>query len=204
MNHFRPFEFRKMKLYFKGGSDSYDAAFNARMATIAEAQQGMAEESFDFWRSDYKPMEQAQIGANLELIPSETELNLAQNQSNLSLIPEQTELASAQIGDTMTGIGERAPVREKFYQESLTGVDVEGRASRAGADASQSFANANSIMRRNTARMGINPTSGRFADMQNTNALNRAKTVASAQTTARTGAEQENYGRLANAMNYGG
>jgi len=56
----------------KGGGSSttntVDYEYNKRMATIAEAQQGMAQEYFDFWKSDYKPLEQAQIKANTEMI----------------------------------------------------------------------------------------------------------------------------------------
>jgi hypothetical protein len=112
----------------------------------------------------------------------------------------QTGYSKAQITDSMTAMNERAPVRSAFYDESFKGVDIESRVNKAAADASQSFMNSNNIMRRNTARMGVNPNSGRFASMQNENSLNRAKTVASAKTTARTGAEQENYGRLQTAM----
>lgn len=54
-----------------GGSqttNTQDTEYNARMATIAEQQQGMAQEYFDFWKSDYQPLEQEQIAANREMI----------------------------------------------------------------------------------------------------------------------------------------
>lgn len=54
-----------------GGSQTtttVDYEYNNRMATIAEQQQGMAREYYDFWKSDYKPYEQAQIQANREMI----------------------------------------------------------------------------------------------------------------------------------------
>lgn len=54
-----------------GGSSTtttVDYEYNKRMATIAEEQQAMAQSYFDFWESDYKPMEKAQIQANLEMI----------------------------------------------------------------------------------------------------------------------------------------
>lgn len=215
--------FAKRRVYFKGdsgGGDSYDAAYNARMATIAEAQQGMAEEYFDFWQTDYRPMEQAQIDANMRLIPSETELNIArneaesslipsttelgiaQNESALSLLPGQTELTQAQITDTLTGLKEKAPVRTAFFNEALNGVNVDERVSNAGADAAHAFKNSNEVMRRDAARMGINPNSGRFTSMLNSNSLNRAKTIASARDTARTNAEDEKYQRLTTAMGY--
>jgi hypothetical protein len=55
-----------------GGSSSttntVDYDYNKRMATIAEEQQAMAKDYFDFWKSDYKPLEQAQIQANLDTL----------------------------------------------------------------------------------------------------------------------------------------
>lgn len=54
-----------------GGSsttNTQDTVYNARMATIAEQQQAMAQEYFDFWKSDYKTLEQRQIQANIEMI----------------------------------------------------------------------------------------------------------------------------------------
>lgn len=56
----------------KGGGSSttntQDTVYNARMATIAEDQQGMAKEYYGFWKSDYKPLEAEQIQANREMI----------------------------------------------------------------------------------------------------------------------------------------
>lgn len=54
-----------------GGSqttNTQDTEYNARMATIAEEQQKMAQEYFDFWKSGYKPLEEDQIAANREMI----------------------------------------------------------------------------------------------------------------------------------------
>ena len=47
-----------------GGStttNTVDYAYNARMAAISERQQAMAEEYFQFWQSDYKPLEREQM-----------------------------------------------------------------------------------------------------------------------------------------------
>ncbi len=225
-NHFE----KRKQIFFKGdsgGGDSFDAAYNSRMASIAEEQQGMATEYFNFWQESYKPMEEAQIDANMKMIPGETDLAIAknesalallpgqtelagaQNESNLSLIPGQTETAQKQItyagakaDDDLVALKEKAPVRNAFFKESLEGVDVEGQANKAGADAAHSFAGSQAIMGRDAARMGVNPNSGKFASMNNSNALNRAKTISSARTKARTGAEKENYTRLTNAMGY--
>ncbi len=222
--------FKKRLVYFKGsdgGGDSFDAAYNNRMATIAESQQGMAEDYYNFWKESYKPMEEAQINANMDMIPGETDLAIAKNDSALSLLPGQTELAAAtnesnlallpgqteaaqktlaltgaQADDAQVALKEKAPVRNAFFKESLDGLDVEGEANKAGADAAHSFANSEAVMGRGAARMGVNPNSGKFASMTNTNAINRAKTISGARTTARSGAEKENYGRLTNAMGY--
>lgn len=55
-----------------GGSttiNSEDRAYNARMATIAEAQQEMAEEYYKYYQEYYQPYEKQQIAANKELMP---------------------------------------------------------------------------------------------------------------------------------------
>ena len=55
-----------------GGSttiNSEDKEYNARMATIAEAQQNMAEEYYDYYQSTYRPYETEQIAANRALVP---------------------------------------------------------------------------------------------------------------------------------------
>jgi hypothetical protein len=213
---------KKGPVHFKGssGGDSFDAAYNARMASIAEQQQQMAQEYFNFWQTDYQPMEQEKIAANRELIPSETALTKAnieaqqellpgqtaltkaENEAALSLLPSQTDFAKVSLADETTAIKEKAPVRNAFYKASLEGVDVEGRANKAAADVAQSFAGSNAAMARNTARMGVNPNSVRFAAMGTSKAMDRAKAIGGAKTKARTGAEQENYARLTNAMGY--
>ncbi len=52
--------------------NSEDEAYNARMATIAEAQQGMAEEYYKYYKESYQPYEKEQIAANRALIPYQT------------------------------------------------------------------------------------------------------------------------------------
>ncbi|MGD9826872.1 hypothetical protein [Desulfobacter sp.] len=232
-----PFESRGIRAK-GGGGNGIDAAYNARMASVAEAQQAIAQKNFDFWESDYKPMEQAMINSNIALIPhetnyqaikldneaaliphqtdyeikkmtaeeqlfpSQTKLGIAQNEAALSLLPQQTEYAMAKLSDDMQYMEEKAPVRNAFFRESLEGVDVEGRANKAAADAAHAFANSHMSMGRDMARMGVNPNSGRFAAMGTSNAISRAKGIAGAKTSARTNAEQENFSRLTNAMGY--
>ena len=112
----------KRPICFKGGGggDTYDAAYNARMATLSEEQQDWAREYMDYWRSDYLPMEQAQIEANMALLPLETQkaqsdlgraitenqeyntlsesrVNLARSNANLGMA--QDEAAMYLLGD---------------------------------------------------------------------------------------------------------
>lgn len=203
-----------------GGGDTIDKAYNARMATVAEDYKDLFKDDHDFYTKFYQPMEKEQIAANRELIPLETSLQKAtlqsqqdllpgqtaltkaSNEAALSLIPGQTELASKELDYQSGVLDAKKPVMNAFFQESLDGVDAEARANKAGADVAQEFDTSNAILGRNAARMGINPNSGRFAGMSNSTALERAKAVASAKTTARTNAESENYQRLNNAMGY--
>lgn len=207
-------------LWFKGGSssDNVDEAYNARMATIAEAQQDIAEEYYNFWEDVYKPLETVQAAADQSLITDETaqaqaeaQLGTATANSEMALLPSATEAAQAEYDATATllpaqtdyalsAMDDSSEVRSAFYDEALSGVDVESRANKAAADAAQAFTNANSQMSRNAARTGVNPNSGNFAAMSTQNSLNQAKTISSAKTNARTAAENENFGRLTSAM----
>ena len=224
-----------------GGSDSVDEAYNARMAEIAESQQGMAQEYFDWYKGgsghyedqlvkgdgsdgnwiegtaawgekggfvpateghweagsesvyesvyvpdegamSYRGMEEAQIAANMELIPQETAFQSAQLQAATGLLPQQTAGKSA------------------FYQDAMEGVDVNQRADQAQADVAQAFSGTMESANRELARMGVNPNSGAFAAQKKTDSLAQAKAIGGARTTARTGAEQENFGRLQTAF----
>jgi hypothetical protein len=81
-----------------GGStttNTQDTAYNARMATIAEQQQAMSQEAFDFWRSDYKPLEQAEIQANLDMISQAKPVREKYIQESLDGVNEDTLVATA-------------------------------------------------------------------------------------------------------------
>ena len=96
-------KFDRGLVYFGGGGKSsgsnYDVAYNARMASIAEAQQRMAEKSFSFWETDYKPMEAEQIKANREMIP--LEVDLKKDEIGLAKDKIAAERYDFQIGSAM-------------------------------------------------------------------------------------------------------
>ncbi|WP_321404020.1 hypothetical protein [Maridesulfovibrio sp.] len=175
-----------------GGSDAVDEEYNARMATIYEAQQEMAEDYFDFWKSDYQPMEREQIAANRELIPLQTEVAKEQLKSSQELLPLQTETSKKQLG-----------VRQQFMDQASKGVNVDRRVSQAEADVKHGYGMATSKAQRNFSRAGLNQNSGRFAAMQNDLALSEAQSVAGAKTKARRDAEDENFKRLGTAATIG-
>lgn len=220
----------------KGGGQStntvtkeIDYEYNRRMAEIAERQQAMAEEYMDFWRDAYKPMEEAQIAANVELMPLETEYAKAQLTDKLGILPEEEKLRRQELAFQTSELGRQdvtkglehqvmqadlatqldlAPVRKEvassFYEQALNGVNVRDRMNMAGADVARGFSEAEAANRREAMRMGLNPASGRFADQMRTTSLDRARGIGAARTTARREAEDERFKRASAAMNFGG
>ena len=87
----------------KGSSSTttVDKEYNRRMAAIAERQQGMAEEYFQYWQQYQQPYEKAQIYANMNLLPKETMLAEAQLDAQSEILPWQTALKRAQIDANM-------------------------------------------------------------------------------------------------------
>jgi len=187
-----------------GGSSSttsVDYAYNARMAAIAEKQQVQADQYFKEWETTYKPYERAQVDANMELMPFEVDAQKATMEAVTELAPLETGLRKEQIASEMDMIPKRQAVSSAFYEEALSGIDVRGRMDTASADVNQALSGTEAAARREASRMGLNASSGRMADMLKTSSLDRAKAVGTARTTARTGAEQEQFGRLTAAQN---
>ena len=83
----------------------------------------------------------------------------------------------------------------KAYREQL--------ASKAAADAGRAFSTTQQASERAMASMGVNPNSGRFAGMQNQNALGLAAMRAGAMTGTRQQAENMGYARKLDAAGLG-
>jgi len=223
------FEYNGPVAECKGGGESstttttIDYAYNARMATLAEQQQAMANEYFKFWEQSYKPMEQAQIAANTSLIGVQTEAERAKSEleketatSQLGLLPQQTELAGAQLGlglqktaleseQTQARSEELAlakPVVSEYYKQALRGVDVGEKVGEAQATTAQAFKGTDAALARTMGRYGITPSSDRAADLAQKKSIEQAKATGAAMTAAKTGAEEENYKRLGDASKY--
>jgi len=150
-----------------GSTTSVDEEYNRRMATIAEAQQGMAEEYFQYWKTDFKPFEQEQIAAQRELLPG------------------QTALAKRYQG--LTG---------QYFDEATKGISAEEEMGKAKTGVQQAYSGMEGEMRRGLGRMGINPASGRYASMQSQMLRDKAKGLAGAGTMGRRYAEEESFRRL--------
>jgi hypothetical protein len=168
----------------KGGSTStttVDKQYNDRMATIAEQQQAMANDYYDYYKNTYQPYEAAQIESNMELLPGQTELNKQTIAANTALIPQQQQAAS------------------EFYTQALEGVNVADRMNQAKADVVQSMKGALEQNRRTASRSGINPNSALYMKSIQNTGLDTAKAIASARTNARANAETENFQRVATA-----
>lgn len=173
----------------KGGGGSsttntVDYAYNARMATLSEEQQGWARDYYNMWQQYQKPYEIAQTQANMELLPLETNLYKNQLTAATQLLPQQTEAA------------------QKFLTASTQGVDVNERMALATADTANAWKDANAATARAAARTGVNPNSGRFQGIQAALDTQKAAQLAGARTQARVGAEQENYDRLTKAAGF--
>jgi len=189
---------------FGGGGDpqpTIDYAYNAGLLEIAKEQQAQADSYFDHWETTFKPYEQAQVAANMELMPFEVAAQKATLGAITEMAPLETGLRKAQISSEMDLIPKRHAVSSAFYEEALSGIDVQGRMNTASADVNQALSGTEAAARREAARMGLNPNSGRMADMLKTSSLDRAKATSTARTGVRASAESEQFSRLATAEN---
>lgn len=188
-----------------GGSkvDSVDEKYNDRMATIAEAQQGWAKDYFDMWQTHFKPYEIEQAKTNFANLKLENDLYNTQLSTLKDLIPEETALYREQLA----GMKANLPAENALYQKQLgaasqfvdastKGVNVNERMGLATADVANAWKGVGEANARANARIGVNPSSGRFQGTQAALQTQQASQMAGARTQARVGAEQENYDRL--------
>ena len=177
----------------KGGTTStvtgeVDYAFNARMAEISERQQAMAEEYMDFWRDEYQPLEKAQIDANMELLPGQVENEKKRmDYENVLFEAGKDELTMAK------------PVMAEYYKQALNGINPDDKVNQARADVASTFKEGEAQMRREGARLGLDPNSAKFQNAMNARGMDQARATAGAMTTTRNAVEDENFRRLSGA-----
>lgn len=183
-----------------------DYVYNARMASVAERQQYMAEEYLAFWREEYKPMERAQIQANIGLIPEQAEhererlrTERMQFEQARDLMPQETEYKRGLLQLGSEEITAAKPVMSEYYKEALNAADPDTRVQEARADVAMSFKEAEAQQRREMGRLGLDPSSKRYQGMARDRNMEQAKMTAGAMYGARTEAENERFQRLQNA-----
>lgn len=92
-------------------------------------------------------------------------------------------------------------VEDEYYRQSMEGIDPGTEANRAQADIAHAFAGTMDAANRELARRGVGPDAAGYQGKINSNAIEQAKAVGGARTTARRYAEDVNYNRLGSAMN---
>lgn len=168
----------------KGGGSSTtnissepDKEYNARMASVAERQQGLSDQFFKWWQDVQAPVEKANAEAQLGLIPVQTDI----------------------VKEGLEGF---KGIQTDFYNASRP-TSTETYAGRAVTDANMALSKATGSMNRNMSRMGISPTSGAAQSASRDLAIQGAASIAGAANTGRMQGEEMNLKKLSGAMPYG-
>lgn len=83
-----------------------------------------------------------------------------------------------------------------FYGMAARGIDPEEEAAAAQAEVAHGFAGATGEMTREIARYGLDPTSGKWADMMRQMTISKASGIAGARTAGKRYAKEESFRRL--------
>lgn len=177
-------------------TQTYDPVANARAMDVLERQQEMSEEMWAKAKQIYEPYETEMVALNRKLLPMAAEVSTATMGEQLRDITENREIKDALRETQKTELGLSKPVMEKFYSESLNGVDVGERMGEMTSDVNQAYKNVEGELRRIAGRTGLKLTASQIKDI----ALQKAKDIAAARTAGRKSAEDESYGKLVTAM----
>lgn len=190
-----------------------DKEYNARMATIFEAQQKIGEEYYQYWNDVYKPMETEQVAANRVLIPGQTELSLrelaadidllpsqtalskAENEAGLQLLPGQTDLSLAEIAAKQQLLPGQTAASLKAQTMAMQGIDGNKAAREAASTVAGQFAGIEGATLRELSRKGLLDPNQAAVDLQSVG-IERAKASAGAQTGARGQAQRDSFSML--------
>jgi len=152
-----------------GGGDSYDAAYNARMAEIAERTAEMSESAFDVWETGGTGTPGGSgSGMGLEI---------AQNVAAQELLPFQTDYERAGMQFGAEQMGYKSDLMNKFYS-SLGKNTEESAVGKARADVAGSISGAKSTAARDAQRRGVAPQAGGYGlagAKLNVGAISRAR-----------------------------
>lgn len=153
----------------------------ATLSTLGQQQLDFSKQQYNDLKPMYTQLAETQLGIQNQQLAN---ANLYNRTFQNTYMPMMEEYAnSARNFNT------------EAYREQL--------AQQAAADVAQAFSTQQAATNRSMASMGVNPNSGRFAGLQNQNALSLAAQRANAMTSARTQAEAEGQNRMANVINMG-
>lgn len=99
----------------------------ARLADIADRQMAMAEESWEVYKTDFLPYEQAMIQANIDMIDPQQELMTAQIGAEAALTPARQAATKAALDEMVKDIEAGRPVKAEMLKQQLDQLEAEGR-----------------------------------------------------------------------------
>jgi len=183
------FEYQGQVAECKGGS-TYDAAYNQRLAELAEKEFGLSAQAYNSWNTGGgRALEEGTARAGLSLLPAQTGLAAAQIDSMSTLLPQETAFQSAELGLGMQKMGNQSKIMDRFYaslgqNDPLTEMNTAG-ATMAGSFTNQAKADEMAMQRRG---VGYKPNAGL--------SLEKAKAVGGAMTGGYNAAKERNIKEL--------
>jgi len=184
-----------MDILFGNKNDSADTA---RM--IADSQIKISEEQWSMYKGIFAPYEAELVDAHRQIIPKQTELDLATIEAKKQDVEGRMPLNDELRQQQMRSLTRSEPVEQAFYNEATNGLNVQDKMNAAQADVQQGYDVAAPQMNRQYSRMGLSPGGGKFTDAMAKMTYSKAKDIAFARTNARRTADATNFDRLGSAM----
>jgi len=163
-------------------------------------------------------LEELGLDAAVEIMPYQTEAQIAQNQYSIDVLPEKaaadiagykytqeimpekTAAEKAMYGEQQMKIEERAPIYSQFYNQALNGIDVREAMSGASQEVAHQFNTNKDVTLQNLRALGVDPSSGTAIRALGNLGLDRAKAMATASNFAKKEAEDTNFNRMQTAL----
>jgi hypothetical protein len=189
----------------KGGGSSttnynYDPETERVIRENMESSQKMAEEAYGYWKKYALPYEKEMYAANRELLPLQERASEAALKEAIYDTEQGREVKDKLREQQLSELEQSAPVSKEFYKQVREGLDPEAEARKAEVDVQSAAAKEKEAMEADLSSYGIDPSSGRYANLDLQRRMNTAKNVVGARTDARTRARDENFARLTAGM----
>jgi len=195
-----------IKGLFTGGRSSSSTTYNYDPETqkvlreIMQSEQALAEESWNLWKQNALPYEQEMYAANRELLPLQKQASEAALKEAIYDTEQGRKVKDKLREQQLSELEQSAPVSKEFYKQVREGLDPEAEARKAEVDVRSAAAKEKEAMEADLSSYGIDPSSGRYANLDLQRRMNTAKNVVGARTDARTRARDENFARLTAGM----